>query len=147
MSSITLDIPSFRAQFVAFSDVTKFPDVMVQSWFDAATSYVSDVITPCIKIGTQTLMLNLMTAHLLAIVNGINNGSPLQAIVSAAEGTVNVGYVPPPVKNGWQWWLSSSPYGQQLWALLQAQSVGGFLVGSRRVRDGIRQTNGGFLGW
>jgi len=141
---IVIDIPQFRVLFPAFADVLVYPDILIQLWFDTATSYVSD--NPSFNgEKNQTLMLYLMTAHLLVIITAANQGNPVQAILSAAEGTVNVGYVPPPVKNGWQWWLSSTAYGQQLWALLQTLSVGGFYAGGRRVRDGIRQTKGEFL--
>lgn len=141
---ITLDIPLFRVQFPAFQDSLVYSDPMIQLWFDAATSYISNEEYPFFKLAQQILALNLMTAHLLMIVDAAASGTPLQSIQSAAEGTVNVGYVPPPLKNGWQWWLSSTAYGQQLWALLQTLSAGGFYFGGRRVRDGIRKTDGGF---
>lgn len=144
MSLLTLNITNFRLQFPQFADVTAWPDATIQMYFDMATSYVSNENAGYLRDAPRLLALYLMTAHLLAIADGINNDRPVQAYMNATEGTVSVGFVPPPAANGWQWWLSSTPYGQQLWALLLSKSVGGFYIGGEYNRAGFRRTNGGF---
>lgn len=142
---IILDIPAFRAQFPAFTDDIKYPDQLVQAWFDSSTSFMSNQESGLITFATQQFALYLLTAHLLVIASAAQKGTPVQLMGSAGEGTVNVGFVPPPIKNGFQWWLSATTYGQQLYALMQAMTAGGFYAGGRRVRDGIRKTSGSFL--
>jgi hypothetical protein len=144
MSVITLDIAVFRAQFPAFSNVTTYPDLTVQMYFDMSTNYVSDENAGYLRDSSRTLALYLMTAHLLAIATATNSGKPIQAIVSASEGSVSVSLAAPPVKSGWQWWLSSTPYGAQLWSLLSVKAVGGFYIGGALNRSGIRKPNGAF---
>lgn len=141
---ITLDIASFRNQFPPFADPVTFSDQLLQLWFDNATSFMSNDANIYIPLNSQSLALYLLTAHLLAINEAANSGNPLQVIQNATEGTVTVGYVPPPTKNGFQWWLSATPYGQQLWALLQIKSAGGFYFGGSMVRSGIRKPQGYF---
>jgi len=144
-NTLTINIPNFRLQFPQFADPLLFSDISIQLYFDMATSYISDQNVGSLRDAARLLALYLMTAHLLVIFDGIANDRPVQAIQNAAEGTVNVGFVPPPAANGWQWWLSSTQYGQQLWALLLNKSVGGFYVGGAYVRSGMRRTNGGFI--
>jgi hypothetical protein len=66
---------------------------------------------------------------------------------------VNVSLTPPPLKNQWQWWLSISPWGQQLWALLQVNSVGGHYIGGSPVLSGFANApfrggwGGGYNPW
>lgn len=141
---IVLDKQAFRAQFPAYSNTATFTDVTVQMYFDMATNYVNADDAGFLRGSSRTLVLYLMTAHLLSISTAISAGQPLQALSGASEGSVSVTMVAPPAKNGWQWWLSSTPYGQQIWALLSAKSVGGFYIGGSLVRSGFRKTDGSF---
>lgn len=144
MTLLTIDIPDFRLQFPAFADPVVFPDIMIQMYFDMATNYVSNEDYGYLRGSSRLLAIYLMTAHLLAIANGIATGKLVQPIVNATEGTVTVGFAPPPFKDGWEWWLSATPYGQQLWSLLSVKSSGGFYVGGSNVRAGIRKPQGYF---
>ncbi len=51
---------------------------------------------------------------------------------------VHVGLEVPSLKNQWQWWLMTSPYGMQLLALLQVWSVGGQYIGGTAPIAGFR---------
>ena len=144
MTLLTIDIPTFRQQFPAFADAVVFPDVMIQMYFDMATNYVNNENIGFLRDNSRLLAIYLMTAHLLAIANGINTGNLVQPVINATEGAVTVGFAPPPFKNGWEWWLNATPYGQQLWALLSAKSTGGFYIGGSNVRSGIRKPQGWF---
>ena len=144
MTLLTIDIPIFRQQFPAFSNTTSFPDVMIQMYFDMATNYISNENYGFLRDNSRLLAIYLMTAHLLLIADGINTGKLVQPVINATEGTVTVGFAPPPFKDGLEWWLSSTPYGQQLWSLLSIKSAGGFYVGGSNVRAGIRKPQGRF---
>lgn len=144
MAQQTLDITAFRAMFPAFADATKYPDATIQMWWTMATAYIYDYDN-CVIDGPQlSLALNLMTAHLADSFTKINNGQQVVVLTGATEGTVNVSMQPPPAKTGWQWWLSTSPYGVQLWALLQTLVVGGFTIGGWYETDSFRAGYGVF---
>ena len=51
---------------------------------------------------------------------------------------IHIGLEVPALKNQWQWWLMTSPYGMQLYALLQAVSVGGQYIGGSAPLSGFR---------
>lgn len=145
--AITFNPTAFRAGFPQFADPTAFPDAKLQAHFDLATTYVSADTYGDMTVAARTYVLDLMTAHLLAlgviIANGNYSGQP--GIVSASRvGDVHVQLQPPPAKDQWAWWLNTTPYGAQTVALLQAQSVGGFFVGGLPERSAFRKVAGIF---
>jgi hypothetical protein len=99
---LTFDVVAFRLQIPAYSDPVEFPDATLQSFWDAATYYMSNV----------------------------GNFGSLQG--DARQ------YVQVPLKNQWGWWMQISGYGQQLWALLQVKSVGGFYIGGTPTMSAFR---------
>jgi hypothetical protein len=145
MAQHTFDVAAFRAMFPAFSNVVTYPDATLQLWWTMAVQYVNDYDNCLIAGDTLQLALNLMTAHLAQSSTLIANGQSTPGVVgSAAEGTVSISMVPPPVKNMWQYWLSSTPYGQQLLALLQTIVAGGFTIGGLPETSGFRRVGGVF---
>lgn len=85
---------------------------------------------------TQTC-LYLLTAHLAAIGALIATGSDAGITVGATIDKISVQLQQVPLKNEWQYWLSETPYGKQLYAILQAQSVGGFYQRGSLGRSGF----------
>lgn len=144
MAQHTLDLTAWRAAFPAFSDVTKYPDATVQMWWVMATAYINDYDS-CLISGTilQTA-LNLMTAHLAQSFTMISNGQVTAPVTGATEGSVAVTLQAPPSKNGWQFWLSTTPYGLQLWALLSSLLVGGLTIGGAPESSSFRRAYGIF---
>jgi len=146
---ITIDYSVFRAQFPQFENATAFPDVELQAKFDMATAYVQDRVGSQMPAAARRQALYLMTAHLLAlavlIATGNYTGQP--GIVTASSvGDVSVSLMAPPVKTQWAWWLNLTPYGAQLLALLQLQSVGGMgPFGSLPETAAFRRVGGIFL--
>jgi Protein of unknown function (DUF4054) len=130
MTTIAFDPAAFRALFPAFSDVTTYPDVVLQLYWDTGTAYISDeeAIVYCgsMSVPQQTLALNYMAAHLAALNALIAAGETPGIETSSSIDKISVTMQPPPAKTQWQWWLNTTPYGSQLLALLSALSVGGF---------------------
>lgn len=149
----------FRKQFPEFSDKTKFPPEKLGIFWSVAASFVDTRDSPCRILSGDALVyaLNLLTAHLLTLsmqaaesMNGGASGGggvPGQTgfITSAHIDEVSVTKMQPPVKDGWQFWLSSTPYGTQLWAILSMLAVGGISVGGLPERTGFRKVGGVFL--
>lgn len=143
-STYVFDIPAFRISYPAFANVDTFPDATLQMYFDTATCYVANENYGCLADDCRYRALTLMTAHLVALSVLIAAGQVPGMVQNATIDKVTVGLTPPPLPNQFQWWLGLTPYGQQLLALLQVSSVGGFYVGGLPERSAIRKVYGVF---
>ncbi len=123
---------NFRALFPQYANATTYPQATIQLNWNSAILYISNRSGGCYfggpNLAQQTQAINLMTAHLLYL-QGIIAGGNIPAMVNGATiDKINVTLQPPPLKNQWQWWLSLTPYGQQLLALLLVVGVGGYYI-------------------
>ena len=142
---LTFDVTAFRTSFPVFADSTQFPNAQLQMYWDQATAYMSDVANyGWLQTTSRQLGLNLLTAHLTALSVIILSGQVPNLMQTATIDKVSVGLTPPPIPNQWQWWLNQTGYGQQLLSLLQANSVGGFYVGSLPELSAFRKVGGIF---
>lgn len=127
---LTFDYALFIVQFPIYSNPSVYPEALLQTYWDIAIDYVSDVGNYGSLQGMKRqYALNLMVAHITYLNGLIAAGQVPGLMQNATIDKVTVGLTPPPVKNQFQWWLSLTPYGQALLALLQLNSVGGFYVG------------------
>ena len=131
---LTLDYALFQAQCQAFANPVKYPESLMQMYWDIASNYISTVANwGALQGSMRQYALNLMVAHLAflagIIASGAGNTQVPGLMQTATIDKVTVGLTPPPLPNQFQWWLNLTPYGQQLLALLQINSVGGFYIG------------------
>lgn len=147
MTTIALDIPTFRALYPQFADADAFPDAALNLQYGLACDYVSADTYGDMSIAARTNALMLMLAHLLAlgviIAKGNYQGQP-GVVTASSVGDVSVTLQPPPQRDQWRWWLNCTPYGAQLVALLDVQSAGGFFVGGLPERSAFRKVGGVF---
>lgn len=141
-ASIQLDVSAFRAAFAAFESKTAYPDTALSATWAAATCYVSPEDYGHLQGDDRVRALNLMTAHLLALADIVKGGQTPGMVSTATVDKVQVTLTPPPVKSQWQWWLSLTPYGQQLLALLSAAAVGGFYISGLPEGSAFRRVYG-----
>jgi hypothetical protein len=119
----------FVALFPAYSDAGLYPQALLQQYWNSAINYVSPISNfGAIQGPKRQYALNLMTAHLVFYAGLVAQQQVPALMQSATIDKVSIAVTPPPLPNQWQWFLDMSPYGQQLLALLQANSVGGFYV-------------------
>jgi len=147
VTTIVFDPTLFRQQFPAYANATTYPDAMLQMYWDMAICYISDQTYGfCwdLDVHCRTLALNLMTAHLLYIAGLIAQGQTAIIVNTATIDKVSVGLTIAPIRNQWQWWLNTSPYGQQLLAMLQANAVGGYYIGGFPELSAFRRVGGKF---
>jgi hypothetical protein len=135
---LTFDYTLFQQQFPVYANPQTYPESLLQIYWDIAINYISNVGNFGALQGTmRQYAINLMVAHLLYLnfiigTGNPNTGSQVTGLMqNATIDKVTVGLTPPPVPNQFQWWLNQTPWGQQLLALLQINSVGGFYVGGR----------------
>lgn len=141
MSVHVVDPAAFKAQFV---ELSALPDEQVQAYASMAAVYLDPNDGPLLSGPVLQLALTLMTAHLAKSFLMIGAGQTAVVVSGSTEGSVSVSLVAPPVRGAWQWWLATTAYGQQLWALLQVQSAGGFYVGGSMERAAFRKAGGVF---
>jgi len=144
MSTHVFDVTAFRLQFPEFANPIAYPDVQLQGYWDLATAYINPTDSCTIKGAQLQQALNLMTAHLAKLYSFINKGKTTGLLQGATVDKVSVTLTPPPVKSGYQWWLAQTPYGQQLWALLQVAAAAGFWFGGLPELASFRKTAGVF---
>ena len=131
---LTFDYALFISQCPQYSNGTTYPQALLQTYWDIAINYVSNVGNyGALQGAARQYGLNLMVAHLAYLAGLIAIGQVPGLMQNATIDKVTVGLTPPPLKNQFQWWLSLTPYGQQLLALLQINSVGGFYIGGSPV--------------
>lgn len=137
---------NFRNQFPAFENTTDFPPAQLEGWWTMGTSYINELngYPWSFRPAQLQLALDLMCAHLGKSFTMINAGQPTVLVQGTAEGTVSVSLTPPPVKSSFGWWLATTPYGQQLRALLKAVANVGLYVGGNWERAGFRKAGGFF---
>ncbi|CAH0447400.1 hypothetical protein LMG10661_03466 [Ralstonia syzygii subsp. syzygii] len=139
---IEFDVGAFRLAFPAFVSEVVYPDATLSATWDAATCYVSPQDYGYLRGKCRERAINLMTAHLLAIADMVKAGQTPGMATAATIDKVQVTLTPPPVKSQWQWWMSLTPYGQQLLALLSSASVGGFYISGLPEGSAFRRVGG-----
>ncbi len=142
--AIVFSVTLFRTQFSAFSNEACYPDTTLQMFFDTASCYISTNDCGRLTGACRLRAINLMTAHLLRISDDIAAGNTSDFVINSTVGSVSVAVQPPPETDQFQWWLTKTPYGQQLYALLGVVSVGGFYVGGSPERSAFRKVGGRF---
>lgn len=140
---LTLDIAAFRAQFPAFSDVVKYPDAVITGWWDGALCYLSaEDCCGCETDDCRLRAIYLLMAHLMQLASVTAAGGQAGAVQSATIDKVSVTLATIPAQSMWQWWLSGTPYGLQLYMLLRQQAGGGMYVGGAPERAALRRVGG-----
>ena len=139
---IEWDIGKFRLSFPAFASDSTYPEPLLSAHWEAAICYVSPQDDGYLQGECRARALNLMTAHLMALADSVKAGQTPGMVSAATIDKVTVTLTPPPIKSQWQWWLSLTPYGQQLLALLSANAVGGFYLGGLPEGSAFRRVHG-----
>lgn len=148
MAQQTLDITTFRLLFPEFVNATTFPDAYIQAQWDAAVAAMGDQDGWALAGASLKTALNYLTAHLMklnVLIASGGGGGVTGVVTGATIDKVSVQMAAPTTRGGWQYWLASTPYGMQLWALLSMKSAGGLYIGGRPERRAFRKVYGNFL--
>jgi hypothetical protein len=141
MTAFTYDDAYFRASFPALADVNSYPQAVVSNYFTLGGSYIANTNYGRLNGDNKKYALNLITAHLALLNTLISEGGNPAIITSSGIDKINVTLAPPPAKNMFDYWLSTTPYGLQIMALMQGIAVGGFSIGGSLARSGFRGSN------
>lgn len=132
------DLTAFRAVFPQFDSLG---DDFILAIADRARCFLSSYCKSC-----QQNMWQLLVAHMLTLWRQVSdNGGIVQgAVTSATIDKVSVSIRAPTTNDGWSFWLSLTPYGLELWALLNRCTAGGLYVGGLPERSAFRSVGGIF---
>ena len=147
------DDAAFRAQLPEFADTVKYTAAALGAAWALATNFIALPACPlsCLNAASYQVAVNYMAAHLWVLSNqqsqpgqdpGTNQGG---FETSASIDKISVSMLAPPADNMWTWWLSQTPYGQALAALLRMKGVGGTSVGGLPERAAFRKVGGVFF--
>lgn len=136
--TLTFNYALFIQQVPAYANAVMYPQTLMQNYWNIAINYMSNTGNcGSLQGDARQYALNLLVAHLTYLSGLIAAGQVPGLVQNATIDKVAVGLTPPPLKNQFQWWLSLTPYGQSLLALLQLNSVGGFYIGGTAPRAGF----------
>lgn len=135
--AFSYDDTQFRAAFPAFANQAIYPAVTLQGYYCAAQSFVQNTKYGWLGCCGTPQALNLLTAHFATLAAQIAQGMTPGIETQASIDKISVSVMEPPIKNMWQYWLAQTPYGQQLLALLQSKTVGGFYAAGGPGRAGF----------
>ncbi len=145
MATHTFNYPAFQAQFPAYASAPV--ESVLEVYFGLATGFINPNDNWCGTLNGSTLdyALNCIVAHYCFINDLIAMGTDTVVVTGSSIDKVSVTLLAPPVKDFFQYWLSTSPYGKQVLALLTAASVGGWYV-SKGIgeRKAVRKAYGTF---
>ena len=141
MAVITFDVVAFRASYPQFANPTKWTNAALQGYFDTAICIINNNDYGCGSLtgACRVRALNLETAHLAALADIIASGQTPGLVNSATVDRVSVSLTPPPTLSSWRYWLSLTPYGLQLLAILSSKSVGGYYIGGNPEVSAFRR--------
>lgn len=131
---MNFDLTSWRLLFPQFNGV---PDAVVLTHADQSACYIDSTCA-------DDCAIYLMVAHLLQLAANAAAGTPGGQITTATIDKVSVTVAQAPGTDSYRYWLNSTPYGQQLLALLARCAVGGTYVGGLPERAAFRSVGGIF---
>lgn len=131
------------------------PAPLLEGTFNIAAIYCrNDGTSPITKVAVQTMLLYMLTAHLLQVTFGPNgegavaggNGATglVGRIASASEGSVSVSADYPSTPNNA--WFLQTPYGANFWQATSNFRRGYYRPGPTRFGNGISGMGGGGYG-
>ena len=146
MATHTFNYALFQQQCPEFA--TSPSEATLQVYFDMALPMANggnDSYCGGFSGDALDIILNFLTAHIAKQQAMIADGQDTVIVTASTIDKVSVSLLAPPVKNMFQYWLATTPYGKQVLAMARAQFAGGFYsaVGMRE-RNGFRKVGGSF---
>jgi hypothetical protein len=143
-ATIDFDATIFRAAFPMFDNKGLYCDATLEAWWNTASLYISTNNYGSMRDDSRRQGISLMMAHLMWCADLVKGGEVPGRVTSSSIDKISVTLESPPSKDQWSWWLSLSPYGQQLLALLSQKAVGGMYIGGRPEGSAFRRVHGRF---
>ena len=139
------DWTTYRLRFPQFADPTKYPDALLDMYWEEVTCFVSDANYGNIIGDCRLFLLQLLVAHMMTISAQAQAGKQGGFITSSTIDKVSVTRTAPPSPDMFSWWLGQTAYGQQVLTLLQIAVAGGDYVGGLGETAAFRRVGGIFF--
>jgi Protein of unknown function (DUF4054) len=135
---VVFDPVAFVATYPSFSTV---PSGALTANFNAATLFLTNTYGSVVRDEpTRAMLLNLATAHITALLNGVNGAAPdgtVGRITSATQGSISVSTEMQAMSESASWWQQTS-WGAMFWAAT---------IGYRTARAVGPRRHRGMTGW
>lgn len=145
MATIEFDVDAFRAQFPGLFPDPPNTDAFIEVFWGAAICYVSDSTTGSLSEDCRRQVLNLVTAHLIMLMESSAAGNQGGFITSGSIDKISVSILAPDSKSAFQFFLNQTQFGIQAYAMLFAAGVGGFYGGGFNELGSFRRAGGAFV--
>lgn len=113
---VVFDLAAFRAQYPAFASV---PDAAVNFNFTLAELMLNNSCCSVVTDANQReMLLNLLTAHITALLNGVNGQAPSGAVgrvATGTEGSITVGLEYATTTSQSMAYFTQTSWGAQFW--------------------------------
>lgn len=144
---VVFSASEFLASFPEFTAVnTAFPNVL-QANFDRATLQVNNCCQSLADANTRLTLLYLVTAHITALFQGVNNAGPqgvVGRIADATEGSVSVGTEMSSEVSQSQAYYLQTPYGAEFWQASARYRTARYIAPRSGFRDPLPGPDWGF---
>lgn len=123
----TFNAENFLARYPEFASLDA--PLLAQYFLEAGMYCRNDGGGPVSDLATQTMFMNMLTAHIAALNGGVNGQQPSQMvgrINSAGEGSVHIG-LEMKSENGAAWFMQTK-YGAAYWQASLPYRLGGHFV-------------------
>lgn len=134
--TVTFDYDAWQKRYPEFRTVDP---VLAQAYFDEATLYLrNDGTGPVATEAVQSLLLNMLTAHIAklnATINGVTPSGLVGRIKDAHEGSVSVS-VDTGILPGSAAWYAQTTYGFAFWQATRAYRTAQYRPFTRFIPPG-----------
>lgn len=140
---------NYQSWVQAYPEFSALPETTVTEvyWTQAQIIHRNDGGGPVSNTASQSVLLNLVVAHLAYLFGGVNGQPPPQTVGrvdAATQGSVNVSLDYGTVTNSQAWWVQSK-YGAQYWLMTATYRTMRYIGGLRGC--GPWPSYGGFGGF
>lgn len=138
------DWVKFRLLCPQFADTTKYPDDILDLYWEQVLCIVNDD-GYALRGNCRTILLYNLVAHFITVSLQAQRGKQGGFITSSTIDKVSVTKAAPPSPDMFQYWLGQTPYGQLVYTMLDLSTVGGDYVGGLGEIGGFRRAGGVFI--
>lgn len=144
-AAVDFSYSAWTARFPEFAAVA--PDLATQYFAEATIYWRNDGTSPASTTAIQSVILNLLTAHIASLYvqsQGMPSpgapqdaNTPVGPITTATQGSVTVTTTPmlAPGTDGLQAWLAQTKYGMQVWAMMSRYKTFRYIEGALQPGD------------
>lgn len=131
MQLVIFDPEKFRTLYPAYRDEVKYPDELLQMYFDSASMFVGNTpndirypYNPDKGVFEREIFIFLAMCHLLTLEANADTGAPVGRISSASQGSVSTSFDLLKTNSYLGDWWNQTQCGARYWVLTMKYRIG-----------------------